>query len=167
MRAGPLSDPKVVEYINRHYVPVYVTNEDYAADGIAPEEEKRERNRIWRASVEAKMPSGTVHVYLLDSKANFVDSMHVAKATEKTALFALLKTTVLRLDTKPGEVLVAPCAQSFCPKHEEGRIALHLVARGFNKGSWRNFPGEDWIVLDEKESREFVPAKDMTWTIGK
>ena len=40
MRAGPLSRPEVIDLLNRHFVPVFVVNEDYREDGPAPEAER-------------------------------------------------------------------------------------------------------------------------------
>ena len=53
MRAGPLSNPQIIELLNAHFAPVYVSNEDYTEDGPAPAEERAERNRIWREANEA------------------------------------------------------------------------------------------------------------------
>src|SRR3954452_24384577 len=93
MRAGPLADADVIAALNRYYVPVFVSNEDYDKDGPAPAEEKVERNRIWSDALKAGRPSGTVHVYLLDGNGKFLDSMHVAEAAKPGKLLALLKAT--------------------------------------------------------------------------
>ena len=53
MRAGPLADADVITCLNRYYVPVYVSNEDYDKDGPAPAAEKAERNRVWSDALEA------------------------------------------------------------------------------------------------------------------
>jgi hypothetical protein len=34
-----------------------------------------------------------------------------------------------------------------------------LTARGFNKGSWREFPGENWLVLHKAEWTKFLPPE--------
>jgi hypothetical protein len=36
-------------------------------------------------------------------------------------------------------------------------MVFHLVARGANKGSWREFPGENWIVLSPSEWGQLLP----------
>ena len=41
LRAGPLSDSKVISLLNRFYVPVYVSNEDFGPQGQASDEEKK------------------------------------------------------------------------------------------------------------------------------
>ena len=42
MRAGPLSNKKVIDLLNAHFVPVYTVNEDYARLGEL---------RSWRATL--------------------------------------------------------------------------------------------------------------------
>ncbi|HJZ94335.1 MAG TPA: hypothetical protein VKE40_25955 [Gemmataceae bacterium] len=151
MRAGPLSDPKVVGLLNSYFVPVYTSNEDYEKDGSASAAEKKERNRIWRAALDAKKSSGTVHVYLLDSKGTYLDSMHVANAADSKKLIPMLEAVVAQLKTPAGKPVLPPAPQSTGPKVAKDEVKLHVVARGFNKGSWREFPGENWVVLDAKD----------------
>ena len=52
MRAGPLSNTKVIDILNRFFVPVYTVNEDYAPKGPAPAEEKAERESIFKQGYE-------------------------------------------------------------------------------------------------------------------
>ena len=65
MRAGPLSDDKVISTLNAYYVPVFTSNEDYEADGKASKEEKDELRRVYHGALKAKMPAGSVCTYLL------------------------------------------------------------------------------------------------------
>ena len=47
MRAGPLSDARVIALLNRAFVCVYAVNEDYRPKGCAPDEEKADyRGRL-------------------------------------------------------------------------------------------------------------------------
>ncbi len=47
---------------------------------------------------------------------------------------------------------------------------LHLASRGWEKGSWRQFPAESWIPLDATEVRELVGGGPATagaeWVIA-
>jgi len=48
LRAGPLSDIRVISLLNSSFVPVSAPNQDYvAAEGKAPPAEKAERARIY------------------------------------------------------------------------------------------------------------------------
>src|SRR5215471_12283012 len=97
MRAGPLSNTKVVSLLNRYFVPVYAVNEDYRKGGSAPAAEKAEYMRIYRAALKAKLSTGTVHVYILDPDGKPIDSRHVAKASNVYTLVDLLESTVKKL----------------------------------------------------------------------
>src|SRR5687767_7401917 len=127
MRAGPLSNEKVIDLLNRYFVPVYTVNEDYSSRGSAPKEEKAERNRIFQAGHAAKKSVGTVHVYILAPNGDFLDSMHVAEAAKPKKLIELLERTVANLKLTPGQPVIKPRPQSEAPACEAGALVLHLV----------------------------------------
>jgi hypothetical protein len=170
MRAGPLSNTNVISLLNRHFVPVYVVNEDYAIDGPAPAEEKAERDRIFREGHAANLSVGTVHVYLLSPEGRLLDSMHVAHAARTTNLIAGLEKTIAALKVQGGESVVPLAPQSRPPSCEPNSLVLHLTARSLDgRGAWSDFPVEDWIVLSREEQRQFIDAGratvGQTWTI--
>jgi hypothetical protein len=171
MRAGPLADADVIAYLNRYFVPVYTSNEEYDKDGSAPAEEKAERNRIWSAALKAGKSSGTVHVYLLDGDGQFLDSMHVAEAARPGKLLDLLRKTVEGQKVAGGKTVVAPVCQSTRPKCDDGEVALHLTARGSGRGSWREFPSENWIILDKAARKAILPPdkaeEGTSWDVDK
>ena len=171
MRAGPLADADVIACLNRYYVPVYVSNEDYDKNGTAPALEKAERNRIWSDAAKAGRPSGTVHVYLLDGDGQFLDSMHVAEASAPGKLLALLKAAADDRKILGGKPVVTPTCQSTRPDCADGDVVLHLTARGAGKGSWREFPSENWIVLDRAAGKAFLPPdaaeEGTSWDVDK
>src|ERR1700732_2897043 len=111
MRAGPLADADVIAYLNRYFVPVFVSNEEDDRDGAAPAAEKAERNHVWSDALKAGRPSGTVHVYLLDGDGKFLDSLHVAEASRPGKLLALLKATAEGQNILGGKPVVAPTCQ--------------------------------------------------------
>src|ERR671916_212947 len=108
MRAGPLSNPEGVETLNRYFVPVYPSNEDYSGDGPAPEAERRERDRILRESGAKGLSTGTVHVYILDPDGHAVDSAHVAEGAKLDVLTRLLARNVARFRPEPGPPVSPP-----------------------------------------------------------
>lgn len=171
MRAGPLSSPQVVDLLNRHFVPVFISNEDYDREGPALPEEKAERDRIVREALRGGLSAGTVHVYLLGTDGHPFASLHVAKATKPDRFVQLLEQTVHERKIAPGEPLIAPGPQSPALRAPEGGLALHLVARLLDgRGAWGGVPAEDWIVLDPRESESLVPAGPLragqSWTIA-
>lgn len=158
MRAGPLSNSKVISLLNTCFVPVYTVNEDYSEKGAAPAEEKAERNRIFKEGYAAKLSVGTVHVYLLAPEGHLKDSMHVAEAARPENLIARLEKVVADLKVQPGKPLIAPAPQSCAPERNGDALVLHLTARSLDgRGAWSEFPPENWIVLERNEWRELLP----------
>ena len=178
MRAGPLSNKTVSETLNRYFVPVYTSNEDYRDNGSAPPEERAAYQKVYRAALDKKLSAGTVHAYVLTPDGDPIDSLHVADAARADNLLNMLLRTVEKLGTKPGRTLVDPVAQSACPVDLDGkRLVLHLTARaeGTNPSddSWHAYPSEDWIVLDEADQAKLLPpaSADLkagaTWEIDR
>jgi hypothetical protein len=178
----------VISLLNRYFVPVYVSNEDYAKDGCAPAEEKAERNRIWRDAAKAELSSGTVHVYILDRDAHVIDSQHVAVASKVDKLTEMLERTVEKLKLEEGKPLVKPAPQSCTPLADADSLVLHLTARNLRRtaeewlpvkptlgetrsGNWGAYAVEDWIVLKKDESAKLLPEGDVkegtAWDVDK
>ena len=176
MRAGPLSKKTVIDTLNAHFVPVYVSIEDYHDEGPASKEEKAEQRRIFREAGEKQLSVGTVHAYVLDPDGHPIDSLHVAQAATGDHLLRMLQRTVQTLGVRPGPTLVEPKHQAVAAEApKDGSLLLHLVARAegtdpSNTG-WHGFPSEDWIVLTKEEARNLVPpariAKDAIWEIDR
>jgi hypothetical protein len=166
MRAGPLSRTNVIETLNRYFVPVYTSNEEYRDNGdehgSAPPEERAAYQKIYLAALKKKLSTGTVHAYVLTPDGDPIDSLHVADAATGDKLLDMLRRTVRKLGTKPGDTLVPPKEQSACPVNlDDKTLVLHLTARaeGTNPSdnSWHAYPSEDWIVLDEADQRALLP----------
>ena len=170
MRAGPLSNSKVIALLNSSFVPVYTVNEDYARQGAAPAAEKAERERIFQEGYAQKRSVGTVHVYVLRPDGHLFDTLHVAQAARAETLLALLNKAVGELKPAAGPPVVPPAPQSCPPPAENGSLALHLVARSLDgRGAWSDFPVENWIVLNRAEVKQLlIPEKfptGTTWNI--
>lgn len=172
MRAGPLSNKKVIELLNGYFVPVYAVNEDYAKNGPAPKEEKAERERIFQAGYAAKKSVGTVHVYILAANGELIDTSHVAEAAQPKKLIGLLEKVVAGLKLSAGSPVVKPRPQSEPPACDQDCLALHLTARSLDgKGAWSEFPVENWIVLTPADQQRFTGQRPEarpgdTWEIG-
>ena len=95
MRAGPLSNPKVIELLNGYFVPVYTSNDFISGPADSSKEEQKERERVYRAFLEAKLSAGSVHVYVLSPDAVPLGSIHVAHACEKDAATGKDQTQLL------------------------------------------------------------------------
>jgi hypothetical protein len=171
MRAGPLSDTRIISRLNRYFVPVYVSDQDYEPNGAASPEEKAELRRIFRETMSAHLSTGTVHVYLLKPDSHVLDSMHVAQASHGDQLTAMLERAVQTLQTPEGKPLVLPAAQSAPPKAPPGSLVLHLTARALAHGSWHQFPSENWLVLDRTQWTKLLPPSSVragsSWEIDR
>src|SRR5438132_1220262 len=89
MRAGPLSDAKVIALLNRAFVCVYTVNEDYVGKkATAPPEERKELQRIHQEGHKKKLSVGTVHAYVLTPDGHTHDSLHVASAARTERVLA-------------------------------------------------------------------------------
>jgi hypothetical protein len=172
MRAGPLSNSKVIELLNRYFVPVYAVNEDYELKGSAAAEEKAERARIFKEGYARHWSVGSVHVYVLRPDGHLFDTLHVAQAARPENLIALLEKAVTELKPASGQPIVPPAPQSQQPQCEKDSLPLHLVARSLDgRGAWGEFPVEDWIVLSRAEVEQLLAPKTFltgtTWTLDR
>ena len=164
MRAGPLSNKTVSDTLNRYFVPVYTSNEDYRGDGPAPPEERAAYQKVYRAALQKKLSTGTVHAYVLTPDGDPIDSLHVAEAARGENLLNMLRRTVQKLGTKGGEALVRPKSQSAAPvEPDDQKLVLHLTARaeGTNPSdnAWHAYPSENWIVLAKADAAKLLPPQ--------
>src|SRR5262249_500216 len=172
MRAGPLSDAKVIALLNRAFVCVYTVNEDYVSKNpTAPPEERKELQRIHQEGYKKNLSVGTVHAYVLTPDGHTHDSLHVASAARTDQLLAMLDRAVEHFKPTEGKPIIAPAPQSASPKAPADALVLHLVSRGDDRGSWGEFPGENWIVLTKKDWQKLLPPGEvkagLTWELDK
>jgi hypothetical protein len=178
----PLSNDRIIDLLNRHYVPVYLANVDYREGGSAPPEEKAELRRIHREGHAKKLSVGTVHAYVIAPDGSLIDSMHVAEAFKVEKLAAMLERTVTTLGTAPGRQLLKPEPQSR-PTAAPGSMVLHVTVRYLERkngeyalvrdsgGNWTAFPGEDWVTLAREEWSKLLPPGEPrvgeTWDVDR
>lgn len=156
LRGGPLSDPRVIDLVNRCFVPVYLVTDDYDRDGPVPVGEKEEYRKLLAAASAAKLSVGVERVYVLDPVAGTaVDSLHVCHVTA-ASLAARLEELARERRVAPGEPAVAPAPQSAPPPAGPEALVLHFTSRYLAKDgsvpppgdSYRAFPLEHWVVLE-------------------
>ncbi len=158
MRASSLSNKKVIELLNAHFVPVYVSNEDYRPGGPAPADERGHKDRIYREALAAKLSTGTVHAYVLTPDGRPIDSLHVANAAKPANTIAMLERAVQKLNVPAGKPLIKPTPGAAAPTAEKDALVLHLTARVLKGGGWGEFPAENWIVLGKDQWPKFLPS---------
>jgi hypothetical protein len=170
LRAGPLSETKVIELLNAYFVPVYVSNEDYEKDGSAPGDERQAYQSIYHEALKEKRSAGSVCVYLLTPEGKGLASMIVSTAAEKGKLQALLEKTVQELKTAAGKPAIRPTRQAAPPRAAAGELVFHLVSRYDHRGSWAEFPAENYIVLGKSDLAQLLPGarltRGLTWEVA-
>lgn len=180
LRAGPLSDDKVIALLNGNFVPVYAPYASEETLSVVSTEEENEIQRIWRESLERKTGYGMVHVYLLEPATGHpFDSIGVVKASVTNNLLEFLGKAIERYKVKEGKPLVKPGRQVFPAQVPPESLVLHLTARDLgclkagpaeprardcNVGSWREFAAENSIVFEKAEwSRLAPPPGAASW----
>ena len=171
MRAGPLSNPHIIDFLNRNFVSVYVVNDEYGGKGSAPADERKELERIRHEGYAKKLSVGTVHAYVLTPDGHTNDSLHVASAADGSKTWAMLQRAAAQFKPVPGRPVVPPAPQSTPPASPADAITLHLVSRADARGSWGEFPAENWIVLTNEDWPKLLPTGDVspgqTWELDR
>jgi hypothetical protein len=87
------------------------------------------------------------------------------------ATLAMLGRAVDQFKTQPGTPVVPPRPQSAPPPSPADAVALHLISRGDDRGSWGEFPAENWIVLAREDWLRLLPPGDVatgqTWELDR
>ena len=129
LRAGPLSDEKVIALLNARFIPVYAPYTSEETAGVVSSEQEKEIQRIWNESLQKKLPYGMVHVYLLEPGTGQVfDALGVVKASVTNNLLDLLGRAVEKYAVKEGRPAVKPARQVFPSKVPSDALLLHLTA---------------------------------------
>jgi len=155
--------------LNRNFVCVYTANEDYTGSKPrVPAEERAELARIRDEGFAKKLPVGDVRAYVLTPDGHTYDI--VATQTAESTL-ATLGRAVDQFKPQPGKPVVPPAPQSARPPAPASAITLHLISRGDDRGSWGEFPAENWIVLTQEDWPKLLPTGDVspgqTWELDR
>jgi len=184
MRAGPLSDDKVIALLNGYFIPVYAPYTSEETSTVVSTEQEKEIQRIWRESLEKKLPYGMVHCYLLEPGTGQVfDAMGVVKASVINNTVALLTKAIERYKVKEGRPVVRPGRQVFPSKVAPDSLVLHLTARDLGSlktglhvakaqdctvGGWTDFASENSIVLERADWTKLTPPpSEKEWTVNQ
>jgi len=186
MRAGPLSNARVIELLN-NFVPVYVSNDEYhgkefalpgyTREGSAPPEEKRELKRIFEEAQQAKLNLRFTQIYILSPEGHPVDALRVREGEKPGNPARFLEQTIEKLKPVVGKPVIQPGPQFGPPPTAPDSLVLHLTARylkrtpdeevpfapedkglGEKGDSWRALPSEDWVVFTRDELSRLLPV---------
>jgi hypothetical protein len=146
--------------LNRNFVSVYIVNEDYRGPKASvPAEERAELARIHEEARAKGLSVGTVRSFVLTPDGH---PHSILPAATAGAALATLGRAIEEFKPRPGPPVVAPEPQSAPPPTPTGAIALHLVSRGDDRGSWGEIPAENWIVLTREDWGKLVPSGSVT-----
>ena len=146
--------------LNQYFVCVYTANEDYAGpDPPVGAEERAELLRIRNEGHARNLSVGTVRTYVLTPDGHTYATVPTHKSD---AMLAMLTQAVAQFKPQAGNPVVPPKPQSTPPPAPADAIALHLISRGDDRGSWGEIPAENWIVLARKDWVKLVPAGEVT-----
>lgn len=178
MRAVSLSDNRIINILNGRFVPVFLSNEEFADNGTASPQEKAELRRIHLEGYAKKLSVGSVHAYVLDPDGHLMYSLHTVEAAKADVLYAMLQRTSGSLKISDGAPVIKPSAPA-PPKPKPGELLLSLTTRYLERkgeeyalvqnagGNWSALPSHEWIVLPaEKAGRLFPsrgPAAGSSW----
>ena len=178
MRAGPLSNGKVIDLLNHYFVPVYTANEEYTRDGTASAQEKAARARMlreaWKGSTQhALFMASDAACYFMAPDGHVVDALRLPDCLDTQKMSDMLESVIKRTGAKEGKTLVPPAPQNtvFTPQATPGSLSLHLTARYIpSGGTWKQLPGEDMIVLEKAEWLKLLAPEakvGMSWEVDK
>ena len=148
---------------------VYLVNEEYYhQDGRVPAEERAELQRIQQEGSDKKLPIGMVRVLVLSPDGHTYD---ILGSGETSDTLAFLAAAVEHFRPTPGKPVVAPTAQAAPPAAPADAVTLHLVSRGDDRGSWGEFPAENWVVLTQQDWWKLLPtgevSPEQTWELDR
>jgi RNA polymerase sigma factor (sigma-70 family) len=164
LRTGPLNDDRVIALLNRAFIPVALSNEDFIGRGGAG---ASERTRIYHEAIASKLPAGDGAVYVVAPDGKVLGSDMVPG----TQVLALLERT----KRQEGVPVLKPGPPSMPPARKVDDLVLHLVARYVDKNgapektrsTYHEIPGENWIVLGKGDWSRLLPAQteiETEWT---
>jgi hypothetical protein len=157
VRAGPLSDARVIDLLNHYCVPIYISTDDFEEkSGQAPAPEKKEFVRLFGDINEAKKGMG----YVLTPEEKMIETFVSSPAVTSEQVFAFLDNAIKKLGAKRGEILGKVTPQASAPQADPDQLVLHLTARFLPSGAgWARMPAEDYLVLGPADWKSLlVPA---------
>ena len=142
--------------LNRNFVCVYASNDDYAGPTPRDPALRAEVDRIRAEGFAKKLSIGTVRMYVLTPDG------HTHDVVRAETILATLGRAVDHFKPQPGKPVVPPAPQSAPPPAPASAVTLHLISRGDDRGSWGRIPAENWIVLTQEDWSKLLPRGDVT-----
>jgi hypothetical protein len=146
----------VIDVLNRFYVPITTSNDDYNKNGGASQAEKGLREGIARRARETlHMPNvagADVACYIVRPDGVVHACAHLPEMAETPFLLNWLQAAVKSLGTQPGQEPVAPPAQRAARPRTAGPndLVMYLTTRYLaDSGEKQVFPSGDGTQLEQ------------------
>lgn len=123
-----------------------------------PEEERRELDRIRREGFARRLPVGDVRAYVLSPDGH---PAYILPTDRSSTMLSALDQAAGHFKPAAGKPAVPLAVQSAPPPAPPDAVTLHLVSRGDDRGSWGEFPAENWIVLRREEWEALLPGGEV------
>jgi hypothetical protein len=159
MRASSLSNARVIDLLNHHFVPVHADGVYYQTNAVVSPDEKAAYRRIFQDFYQfnkehqqaglTQVSVGTVHAYVLDPAGKPFDALHVAEAKPERVI-AMLERAVQFFKVPGGDTVAKPMPQSVPPRGKPDSLVLHLTARYLvakNQPGSRKDMDEDFVPV--------------------
>src|SRR5262249_32443479 len=158
------SHSQVVSLLSQYFVPVWLSNDDYARPRKT-QAEIDEVRRIKTATARKGLVNGNVNVYLIDPEGDIIDTMGVAKALEPGNLLPMLRKVVQAKQLQPRDPKAVrasahPVLPAPDPQTERG-LVLHVWTRFLPPGETEKGSTDDFVELTAEEWAGFVPAGNV------
>ena len=153
MRVSSLSDARLIRLIADHFVPVWVSRDDYQLPA-ADKDDKVLLRKIDDSRHAKKLDGGTVCVYIATPDGNVLATLPVQRAHDPKLLKPFLDRIVSEEKLKPR---VRPQAEAEKAKPANGRT--FVVRTKFDDTPVNRGTSRDRVELTPKEMAAFVPAK--------
>ncbi len=165
----------MIDLLNRSFIPITISNDDYNEIGGASLEEKRERDRIAKETREkfnlSNVSSTDVEAYILTPDGSVDSTMRLPDLEETTSVVTWLDDARKRLRADTGNAILPP-TQHAAPTTNKDALVLNQTTRYLfvvkTAGNGNAFdlrtamedkrrkamsalPTEDWVVLEKEE----------------
>jgi hypothetical protein len=163
MRVRSLSDARLIRLISDHFVPVWVSRDDYQLPA-AGKDDKALLTKIDTSRHAKKLEGGTVCVFIANHEGDVVATLPVQRAFQPELLKAFLDKIVLGGKPRPRS---GSLAKADAEKANPAKGRTFLIRTRFDDSEVNSGTSRDRVELTPKEMTTFVPAKAEVGTRWK
>ena len=160
MRVSSLSDKRVIRLISDHFVPVWVSRDNYQLPD-AGKDDKAFLAKVDASRRAKKLESGSVCVYIANHEGEVVATLPVGRACKPELLRPFLDK-LLPDERPPARKVVAIAEKPKGVKQRTFLVRTRFDDPGVNRGTSR-----DRVELTAAEAATFVPPKAEVGTRWK